>query len=484
VSAAEALPKAWELSRQFNGALQHFCPDAIPQQRACLRLVRRDFDYTTGNLEILLSGAVGSAKSKLLAHLAVTHCLENPKARCGIGRRSMPDLRDTLWQEILDHIEEYFDDDGNRHGLRRGVDYWVNETRGTIRFANKSMIRCLSWADRKYKKFRSKPYSMVIIDEGTENDEQDKEAFIELGKRLRRVPGVKENVMIVATNPDSPKHWLYSYFIEPNSGGKQHETRRVFYSRTEDNIFLDPIYIRGLYKSMDARRARRDLGGEWLDISADGVYYAYASAFNFRNRPYEIDKRHPVYISWDFNIGKNKPLSVIVGQFIDDEYHWFNQVIVEGMRTGQSCDELAEKGILDLDVPHFIVCGDASGMHKDTRNNQSDWDIVKKFFANYKTKAGKAIQFKFWVPVSNPPIRNRHNLVNAYCCNSLGERRLFVYKDAFTIDQGLRLTELKKGAVLCENDSFAYQHCTTALGYALHANTIWFNRKAGGTTEM
>ena len=479
-----ALPLDWELSRQFNGALQHFTPDAIPSQRAVMRLVRRDFDYSTGNLELLASGSVGSAKSKLLAHLAVTHCLENPNARCGIGRRSMPDLRDTLWSEVLEHIASYEDDDGKRYGLRLGVDYFVNETRGTIRFSNKSMVRCLSWADRKYKKFRSKPYSMIIIDEGTENDEQDKEAFIELGKRLRRIPGILENVMIVATNPDSPKHWLYKYFIEPNSGGKKHETRFVFYSRTEDNIFLDPIYISGLYKNMDARRARRDLGGEWLDILADGIYYSYSSASNFKNTKYQIDKTHPVYIAWDFNIGAGKPLSVVLAQHVNDEWHWFGAVIVEGMRTGDSCDELADRGFLDLDVPHFILCGDASGKHKDTRNNLSDWDIIRKFFSAYKTRAQKPIQFKYWVPLANPPIRTRHNLVNAYCKNMLGQVRLFVYEGADKLDEGLRLTALKPGASLIENDSFDYQHCTTAVGYALHANSIWFGRKPGGTEDM
>ncbi len=77
MTAAEKLPYAWQLSMQFNGALQHFCPDALPSQHEAMRLVRVEFDYSQGNLELMLSGSVGSAKSKLLAHLAVTHCLEN-----------------------------------------------------------------------------------------------------------------------------------------------------------------------------------------------------------------------------------------------------------------------------------------------------------------------------------------------------------------------------------------------------------------------
>jgi len=76
-----------------------------------------------------------------------------------------------------------------------------------------------------------------------------------------------------------------------------------------------------------------------------------------------------------------------------------------------------------------------------------------------------------YVGLSNPPIRTRHNLVNSYCLNANGKRRLFVYEKAKTCDEGLRLTRLKPGGAYIEDDSKHYQHVTTAIGYGIKIAT-------------
>lgn len=181
-----------------------FSPDVIPYQRKVCDLVR-DFDYSTGNLEILLSGSYGSAKSVLMAHLLIRHCLENKKSCGAICRRGLPDLKKTIWQEVLDHMSEDFEE--GRH-------YTLNRSEMKIKFSNGSQIICCTWADKRYKKFRSLKLSMLVFEEIVENDDDDKEAFMQLRARLRRIPHVKENICIAATNPDEPGHWVYKHFIE------------------------------------------------------------------------------------------------------------------------------------------------------------------------------------------------------------------------------------------------------------------------------
>jgi hypothetical protein len=154
-------------------------------------------------------------------------------------------------------------------------------------------------------------------------------------------------------------------------------------------------------------------------------------------------------------------------QHVGDEVHIFGEVVIEGLRTLEACQAMADKGLLDYPLTYHVG-GDASGKHKDTRNNRSDWDIIKQFLAGYEQKgSGKLIDFSMKVPIANPPVKARHNLVNAYCMNANGRRRLFVYKGAQTVDKGLRLTKLKKGAYI-EDDSKDYQHITTAVGYAIN----------------
>lgn len=178
--------------------LSEFNPNAIPYQMQVIRDVRRNFDYTKGVHEILLSGAVGSAKSILMAHLVVTHCLLFPGARGGIGRQSMPDLKGTLLSTLLEHI------DGE-------VPYrLIKSSPTTIYFPNGSTIQCFSWRDGKYKKFRSYPFSIFAIEELTEND--DDEFYREIKMRLGRMPHIPEQLLISATNPGDPEHFAFSRF--------------------------------------------------------------------------------------------------------------------------------------------------------------------------------------------------------------------------------------------------------------------------------
>lgn len=444
------LEEAQALSRPYFSG---FNPYVIPYQGELFNLVRRDWDYSKGNLEILLSGSYGSAKSIAMAHLAITHCLTFARSRVCLARRSMPDLKDTIFKEIVEHLEEDPE-------MQEGVDYWVTANRAFIRFANGSEIISRSWADKKYKKGRSLKISMLIFEELTENNQDDMEAFKTLRARLRRLPHVPENVLIAATNPDEPDHWVYKYFMVDLAPHKF-----VFYSVTEDNPFLDPIYIEQEKKNLSKLEADRFLRGKWITITGKGIYHAYDPEFNFlRETVYEFDLKHPICLMHDFNIGHGKPMSAAVGQFIDGVFHLKKTYIVEGFRTPDILEEMADDGLFEHKAK-FQIYGDATGKHADTRNNLSDWDIVENFLAKYRREDDSTLEWSLEVSESNPPIRTRHNKVNAYFCNDLGEHRFFIYKEAADADEGFRLTKLKKGSVFQEDDSFAKQHVTTAAGY-------------------
>ncbi|HNC40319.1 MAG TPA: phage terminase large subunit [Nitrosomonas sp.] len=422
-----------------------FSPRVIPYQSDVVDFLD-EWDFSSGTPEILLSGSVGSAKSILMAHLIVRHCLENPGARVCLARKALPDLKDTIFKEVLEHISEDFTE---------GKHYWVNNSSAKITWWNGSEIISRSWADKKYKKARSLKLSMVVFEELTENNDDDKEAFDTLKARLRRIPTVKENILIAATNPDSPGHWVHKYFIDSDK-----RTRKVFYSVTTDNPFLDPVYIEQLKQDYDPKMARRMLYGEWLEINEERVYHSYDPENNFIKGPYQINNHYPIILAFDFNIGAGKPMSSCAKQWDGRSFHIFDEVIVQGARTEEVADEWIEKGIVKQGQ-RIIIRGDASGDAKDTRSKLSDYDILRKKFA----AVGAIVEFQ--VPRANPPVRRRHNLVNAYCLNDQGAIRLFVYEKAKTCHEGMRLTALKKGGDYIEDDSKPYQHVTTAIGYSV-----------------
>ena len=424
--------------------IQEFIP--LPKQLQVIKDIRRGFDYGLGTHEVLLSGSVGSAKTILLAHLAITHALFYPGSHVGIGRRTKPELKETLVHVILEHLDGMFPDA-------------YNKTTSNWKLPNGSRITSFSWADQSFKKFRSHEFSCFLIEELTEN--KDPKFYEELFMRVGRLPTIPEKIIMSATNPDDPEHWAYKRFFEEKKA-----TRHVYLSKTADNPYLPTSYVEQLEANLDPKMARRMLYGEWLAIAQDIIYYAYEKDRNFKNEKYAVNPKVPIHICFDFNIGQGKPMSSCLFQKIGNVFHVFAETIVHGSRTEDQMDEMAARGYLDFNTT-YIINGDATGKRNDTRSPMSDYDIIKKYLANYRQPGNKAIHFEMKVPMSNPPIRTRHNMVNAQFINELGQTRLYVYKDCPTLDEGLRLTKLKPGAQYLEDDSKAHQHVTTALGYGI-----------------
>lgn len=423
--------------------------EPLPAQLQVIRDIRKNFDYSKGTHELLLSGSVGSAKSLTLAHALTTHGLMYPGAKVGIGRLALPQLKATLCQKIKEHLFE------------SGVDYYYHESTGCFDLPNESKITAVSWADGNLSKLGSMEFSCFGIEELTET--KTNQPYDVILQRTNRVPHIKEPFVLSATNPDSPGHWAYKHLIMAKS-----PKVKVYYSNTYDNPYLPASYIDSLKERLDERMARRMIYGEWIELTTDVIYYSYERQHNFKDSAHVVDKRFPIRLCYDFNIGLGKPLSVVFAQYLpfNDTWHFFNEIIIEGQRTLDSLEESAARGLLDLGQ-QYIVHGDASGRHNDTRSKTSDYDIIDKFLSNYQTKSGQSLNYRIDVPRANPPVRDRHNITNGYICNSKGIRKLFVYKDAPTVDEGLRLTKLRSGGSYLEDDSDRFQHCTTAIGYAI-----------------
>lgn len=436
-----------------------FDPSAIPWQDKAADDILCKLDYSLGVHEVLLSGAVGSAKSTLAAWLIIRHCLKHKGARVLIGRRSLPDLKKTIYQGLKDMLDE--------SQFVEGKHYTYQDTTANIQFpCTGSEVIAGTWADKRYKKFRSLQLSMYAIEEITENNKEDKQAYDEIKMRVGRIPHIKENLGLSMTNPDSPAHWAYKYFIK---GAETNPLRHVYYSVTRDNPFLPKTYVDKLEAELDPKQARRMLYGEWTEIDTDRVYYNYQGDVNFRNYDYKYDKALPIFVAHDFNIGVGKPMSALVGQYKRGasglvEFHCADSILIEGARTDAICAEIANRGLYHKGS-RVEVYGDASGKSRDTRNIKSDYDIISTFLSNLEPRVTHELK----IPLANPPLRERHNLTNASFMSAAGHATCFIYRGAADLDTGLRLTQYKKGANLDENDQLREQHVTTALGYCQYA---------------
>jgi hypothetical protein len=437
--------------QQSIPTITEFNPYLVPYQIKVISLIRQEYNYNQGPLEILLSGSVGSAKSLLACHIIATHVIQNPNAGVLIGRRTLKDLKNTIWQMLLRHYPY----------LRQ---FW-NKSEMTIKLPNGAIIYGVSWDDGNFDKFRSYELSLAVIEELTENDEP--EFYHEIRMRVGRARA-KENVILSLTNPDSPHHWAYTHFMENGS-----DTRKVFYSRTEDNPFLPKWYIESLKKNLSEKLWLRMGMGQWIEMDSERIYYAFDDQYNFIDKTYVWDFKYPLDLMFDFNNSKaGKPMSIAAGQFINGKYHIAKTYIMASMRTLDMCDEIADDGLLDLPFPNVRVFGDATGRHSDTRSNRSDWDLIEGFMSNFVTKRSGRLNYDIEVGLSNPPIKHRHNTLNSLFRNVLGQTFMFFYADAKDACKGFRLTQYKTGAKLIENDNLREQHITTSIGYYVCRNIL------------
>jgi PBSX family phage terminase large subunit len=437
-------------------SISEFNPGLIPWQLQAIKDVRVNWDYSLGVHEAIWTGSVGSAKSLLGAHVIVTHCIQNPGARVLVGRKALTDLKETILTKIIEHIQV---------DMIEGVHYNFNQTTSTITFLhNNSEIICKSWNDKRYRKFRSYELSAAFIEELTENDSEEFNAFYkEIKARVGRLPHIKENWIISATNPDSPAHSIFDYFWNSDS-----PTRHIAYSITTDNPFLPETYISGLKESFTEKECRRMIYGEWLEISSEQIYYAWDSDASEIDE-YEVNKYFPIIVSFDFNIGDGKPMSVCLAQYINGKFIFFDEIVIEGARTLSVMEELAARGYLD-GPNQIIIMGDATGRARSTNFNRTDYEVVEAFIQTYKRDDHQPVDYAIDVGRSNPAVRTRHVKVNGQLKNAYGQTFVYVLKSKCpTIIKGFRLTQLKKGGKYIENDGPAhpYQHISTACGYLI-----------------
>lgn len=442
-------------------SLSTFNPYEIRWQGHAVNKIRGDFDYSSGRHDLLFSGAAGSAKSTLAAHLISTHCLQNKGALFCIGRLGLPDLKATLCREIYDHIAP---------DLKEGKHFSYNKTSGGFEFANGSEIITRTWHDRNYRKARSLLLSGFAVEEGTENSsEQFVNFFPEYSSRVGRRPWVKENLTLMMTNPDAPSHSIYEYYILKGNQYRdgrmisrgEKPRRHVFYSVSSDNPFLPSGYIESLYESFSEKEVRRMVFGEWVEIAKEVIYYSYDEELSvipdFKPNP-----AYPIYITHDFNIALGKPMSCALFQRIGKDFIFFEEVVIEGARTEDIYDELCAKGLVNQDF-YYIITGDATAKHNDTRQNHSDYDLINLYMRR------RGFRFEIDVPFSNPGVRDRHIKVNGQLKNANDRTSVKIAAKCETIRKGFRLSRLKKGSQYLEDDSASqpWQHISTACGYGI-----------------
>ena len=109
---------------------------------------------------------------------------------------------------------------------------------------------------------------------------------------------VKGAMLFGTTNPDAPKHWLKKEYIDRSVDLGY----KIFKFEIDDNIFLDPDYVKSLKKEYTGLWYKRFIKGLW--VQAEGAIYDF-----FRNgEPYIITETpKPTYYCSSIDYGTKNP---------------------------------------------------------------------------------------------------------------------------------------------------------------------------------
>ena len=380
-------------------------------------------------------GGRGSGKSLSFAVMCLVRGAQKPR-RILCAREIQATIRDSVHRELVDAIQTF--------GFEHRYDYGESFIRGYN--GTEFLFKGLRHNYREIKSTTGVDICWV----------EEAEAVSEESWRVL-IPTIrKENSEIHLTwNPEDPDSATHKRFIL-----NPPENSRIVEVNYMDNPWFPTVLEEE--RQEDLRRYDKHMYEHvWLGkcITHTGleIYYNFDEPIHISTQA-ERDPVLPICWSHDFNIGEGKPMSSCLCQIkkgagpdgkIRQEAHVFDEIVIETADTNHAVKEMAPR----YGNKNVIVYGDASGRARDTRSKKTDYMILSEAgFTNQR------------VPLANPPIRERHNAVNAMLKNAIGDVRVKIHPRCKTLIKGLRTTRLKQGAQYLEDETYS-QHVTTAFGY-------------------
>lgn len=381
------------------------------------------------------SGPVGSGKSAALCQEAVKLAMVNTGRTGLIGAPTYAMLRDATLPALMQVIEQ------------SGIEYEHNKAEGWLRLepmGSKILLRSLD----EFERLRGSNLAWFGVDELTYVQEQ---AWLRLEARLRD-PKAKKLCGFGVWTPKG-YDWVWRRFIQSPVGGYETVQARPF----ENKYLLEavPDYYERLKASYDADFYEQEVRGSYLNPSEGLVYRSFSRERNVEAA--EVDEALPLIWALDFNVD---PMSSVIAQVDGEEVRVLDEIVLRRAGTSEACEEFLSR------YPEFPaglkVYADASANHLHTSGG-SDKEVIEGFFLERGVR-GVRIE----IPRSNPPVRQRVELVNGRMRSARGDVSLKVDPKCKELIKDFELVQYVAGT--CEIDKTKdprRTHLSDALGYLL-----------------
>lgn len=379
------------------------------------------------------SGPIGCGKSQALCQEALRLCYVNAGRMGLLGAPTYPMLRDATQAALIEIL------DANR------IPYEHNKAENTLTLRDTGS-RIIFRAVEEFERLRGTNLAWFGLDELTYTQE---EAWLRLEGRLRDPRATRLCGFAVWT----PKgyDWVYRRFIE----GENRGYRAVIAKAYENRHLLEkiPDYYQRLQASYDERFFRQEVLGEYLSLDGTRVYAAFDRTTHITDL--QVDARLPLLWGLDFNVD---PMTSVIAQLQDGRLAVLDEIVIRHGTTMQACEEFLKRyGGHQAGVALY---GDSSGYQRQT-TGMSDYEVIRQHF-----QANSTMPVQDHTAHSNPPVRERVNLMNAKLRSAVGEIGLVVDRKCKELIADFEQVSFKADTTQIDKDRDRLRtHASDALGY-------------------
>lgn len=348
----------------------------------------------------LYQGGVGSGKTFVGSLRGLCMALAWGGCRGLVGAKSQDLLDNTTKRVYEEHLQNM--------GMKEGTHYWFTDRRQSLNLLNGSVIRFKTLSD--WQQFMSEEFTFIEFEEASFIEQI---VFDKLITRLRQMKRADwkgyYRSLFLHTNPQGKRGWLNKYFINPSTKIKGY---RYVIASTRENYHLGNSYVDMLENLYSAEQIEEMIEGR--DLDADNtVAFPQFSTDNIKNH-IEIDTRHPVILTCDFNYN---PMCWYLVQHIDDTWYVCKELIRGSVTTKDMCEAITPL-IESLGIRRFHIMGDSHG--RDKKTNGSDYTVMTSHFVRL------GYEPLVYVQKANPLIKERLAVLRGLIRNAKGVRHLYI----------------------------------------------------------
>lgn len=321
---------------------------------------------TSGQYRVIVfGGAIRGGKTYWLLLTLTSLCLEYPRSRWVIIRKSLPDLKRTTFPSFASILSD---------GISDYVLSWNRDTQ-VVQFINGSELMFMAESydeDKDLNRFKGLEVNGAGLDEVNELQEQ---TFYKVQERIgswNKAEGKPPIVCLATCNPAN--NWVKSIIYERYKDSTLPSKWTFIPSKITDNPHIPAEYLESL-KELPPVQYARFVEGDWdvMDDVANPFLYEWADEKHIDDSV-QLNSNLPVYVSVDFNIN---PLCALVIQ-----HHGRGAVVVDEIKIDKGSVDSFCDAVLALGIPMGLIriTGDAMGKGGTVqqRDNSSAYTMIKR----------------------------------------------------------------------------------------------------------